>query len=155
MSKNNSKVSGLTVICILFILIAILVAVFCLPEMVSNSSDNSLNISSQIEVNRDVSYEEIYKAFKNNTIVAEDTYNDKYFAVTAKINGMKTGGVFELEKNVTTLTMETQVDNTIVFFLAKFDEEQRESLKSVSVGDTISFIGKCNDGTFSECELDE
>lgn len=66
---------------------------------------------------------------------------------------METGSFLGLAGNVTTLTMETKVDNTVVFFLARFNEEQRESLKEVAVGDTITFVGKCHNGTFSECEL--
>lgn len=54
-----------------------------------------------------------------------------------------------------TLTMETKVDNTTVFFLASFGKEQKEPLKKISVGDTISFIGVCKDGSFDKCELTE
>ena len=49
---------------------------------------------------------------------------------------------------------ETKVDNTIVFFYAEFEKEQEENLKSVKVGDTITFEGKCLDaGNWTECEL--
>ncbi len=150
--KNETKKSLLTGL-LLTLIIGLLTT--CLILFADNLHDvREKNKNSQIEVNRAVSYDEIYRAFKNNKILAEDTYNDKYFTVTAKVNGMETGGILGLEEDVTTLTMETKVDNTIVFFLAKFDRKQRESLKSISVGDTISFIGKCNDGTFYECELE-
>ena len=53
-----------------------------------------------------------------------------------------------------TLTMETRVDDTIVFFYASFEKEQEEALKSVNVGDEITFEGEClNAGTWIECEL--
>ena len=52
------------------------------------------------------------------------------------------------------LTLETKVDNTIVFFYAEFEKEQEENLKSVKVGDTITFEGKClSSGSWSECEM--
>ena len=122
--------------------------------LVTEPSPANPPITSTIDVNRDVSFAEIYKSFEMNSINAEDVYNDKYFVITAKINGMKTGGFLGLEKNVTTLTMEIQVENTIVFFLAKFDAKQREALKSVAVGDEISFIGKCDNGNFYDCILE-
>lgn len=122
----------------------------------SNKREAESTMQENIEdsINRDVTFSEIYCAFKENKINAEDAYNDKYFVITAKINGMKTGGFLGLEKNVTTLTMEIQVENTIVFFLAKFDAKQREALKSVAVGDEISFIGKCDNGNFYDCILE-
>lgn len=53
-----------------------------------------------------------------------------------------------------TLTMETTVDNTIVFFYASFEKEQEEALKSLDVGDEITFEGEClSAGTWIECEL--
>ena len=36
----------------------------------------------------------------------------------------------------------------------EFEKEQEENLKSVKVGDTITFEGKCLDaGNWTECEL--
>ena len=50
--------------------------------------------------------------------------------------------------------METTVDNTIVFFYASFEKEQEEALKSLDVGDEITFEGEClSAGTWIECEL--
>ena len=49
--------------------------------------------------------------------------------------------------------MEKRVDNTIVFFTAEFEKEQEEVLKELSVGDTITFIGTCYGGNFTNCEL--
>ena len=40
------------------------------------------------------------------------------------------------------------------FFYAKFDKNQEESLKTINVGDTITFEGKClSAGSWSECKL--
>lgn len=119
----------------------------------NNQAPNTEETSNITIVDKEVTFDEIYTAFEENEINAQDKYNGNRYIITAEINGMKTGGVLGLEENITTLTMETKVNNTVVFFLARFDESQRESLKSVKVGDTITFVGKCNDGTFSECEL--
>ena len=66
---------------------------------------------------------------------------------------MSTGGLLNLTGGAT-LTMETRVGNTIVFFYAEFEKEQEEALKQVKVGDTITFDGKCvGKGGFVDCEI--
>lgn len=66
---------------------------------------------------------------------------------------MTNDGLFNLTGGAT-LTMETQVDNTIVIFYAEFEKEQEEALKTVKVGDTITFEGEClSAGSWVECEL--
>lgn len=105
------------------------------------------------KVDTSTTYEEIYRAYKANKLRADDTYKNNRYRVTAKINGMATGGLFNLTGGAT-LTMEIRIDNTIVFFYAEFEKEQEESLKTVNVGDTITFEGKClSAGTWVECEL--
>ena len=100
-----------------------------------------------------VSFEEIYTAYKDNELLADDLYKDNRYQITAKINGMETGGLMNMTGGAT-LTMEVQVDDTIVFFLAEFEKEQEEALKEVSVGDTIVFEGTClNAGSWKDCEL--
>lgn len=98
-------------------------------------------------------YEEIYRAYKENELRADDEYKNNRYEVTAKINGMETGGLFNLTGGAT-LTMEIQIDNTIVIFYAEFEKEQEDALKTVNVGDTITFEGEClSAGSWIECEL--
>ena len=105
------------------------------------------------KVDTSTTYEEIYRAYKANELRADDTYKNNRYRVTAKINGMATGGLFNLTGGAT-LTMEIRIDNTIVFFYAEFEKEQEESLKTVNVGDTVTFEGEClSAGTWVECEL--
>lgn len=105
------------------------------------------------KVDTSTTYEEIYRAYKANELRADDTYKNNRYRVTAKINGMATGGLFNLTGGAT-LTMEIRIDNTIVFFYAEFEKEQEEALKTVNVGDTITFEGEClSAGTWVECEL--
>ena len=111
---------------------------------------------SPAEVSSEVgtaTFDEIYQAYKENELVADDLYQYNRYRVTAKINGMTNNGLFNLTGGAT-LTLEKRVDNTIVFFYAEFEKEQEENLKAVKVGDTITFEGKClNAGNWSECEL--
>lgn len=104
------------------------------------------------EPTENVSFDEIYREFKRNELNAKDLYNGNRYTITAKINGMETGGLFNLTGGAT-LTMEYRVDNTIVFFYAEFEKEQEEALKKISVGDSITFTGTCYGGNFTDCEI--
>lgn len=100
-----------------------------------------------------VDYEEIYKEYKANKLRADDLYKNNRYRITAQINGMSTGGLLNLTGGAT-LTMVIKVDNTYVFFIAEFEKDQEEALKTVSVGDTITFEGEClGAGTWSDCEI--
>ena len=113
---------------------------------------NNEEINSQEIVDTSVSYADIYREFKRNKLVAKDLYNGNRYQITAKVTGMSTSGLLNLTGGAT-LTMETRVDNIIVHFTAEFEREQEENLKTISVGDTITFIGTCYGATFSDCEL--
>lgn len=113
----------------------------------------STSLENSTETFTIIAYSEIYNEFKRNELAAKEAYNGNRYKITATINGMNSDGLFNLTGGAT-LTMETKVGNTIVFFLAEFEKNQEGHLKQVSVGDTISFIGTCYDGTFSDCELE-
>lgn len=105
------------------------------------------------EIDLSVTFDEVYRAYKENELRADDTYKGNVYRITAKVNGMKTGGLLNLTGGAT-LTMEKQIDSTIVFFYAEFEKEQEENLKTINVGDTITFEGKClSAGTWTDCEL--
>lgn len=123
------------------------------PPMESSSAESEPQTSEETSAVGTVTFDEIYQAYKENELVADDLYQYNRYRVTAKINGMSNDGLFNLTGGAT-LTLETKVDNTIVFFYAEFEKEQEENLKTVKVGDTITFEGKCLDaGNWSECEL--
>ena len=110
-------------------------------------------ITEPEKVDTSTNFEEIYRAYKENELRADEVYKNNRYQITAKINGMSTGGLFNLTGGAT-LTMEIRIDNTIVFFYAEFEKEQEQALKSVNVGDTITFEGEClSAGTWVECEL--
>lgn len=100
-----------------------------------------------------VTFDEIYYTYKENELRADDTYKNNRYRITAKVNGMATGGLFNLTGGAT-LTMEKQVGKKTVFFYAEFEKEQEEFLKLINVGDTITFEGEClSAGSWVECEM--
>lgn len=105
------------------------------------------------DVDESVSFNEIYYAYKENELRADDVYQNNRYRITAKVNGMTTDGLFNLTGGAT-LTMEIQVDSITVFFYAEFERKQEEALKTINVGDTVTFEGKClSAGTWVDCEL--
>lgn len=104
------------------------------------------------EVDSSVTFADIYKSFKSNELNAKDLYNGNRYVIAAKINGISSGGLLNITGGAT-LTMEKQVDDTIVLFTAEFEKEQEDALKELSVGDTITFTGVCYGGSFTDCTL--
>lgn len=119
-------------------------------EDVSTNTNETETAENEVGV---ATFEEIYKAYEENELVADDLYKNNRYSVTAKINGMTNDGLLNLTGGAT-LTMEKQVGDTIVFFYAEFEKEQEENLKTVKVGDTITFTGEClSAGAWVDCEL--
>lgn len=129
------------------------VAILMLTSIEPSPAESEPQTSEETSEVGTATFDEIYQAYKENELVADDLYQYNRYRVTAKINGMTNDGLFNLTGGAT-LTLEAKVDNTIVFFYAEFEKEQEENLKTVKVGDTITFEGKCLDaGNWSECEL--
>lgn len=129
------------------------VAILMLPSIGPSPAESEPQTSEETSAVGTATFDEIYQAYKENELVADDLYQYNRYRVTAKINGMTNNGLFNLTGGAT-LTLEKRVGNTIVFFYAEFEKEQEENLKTVKVGDTITFEGKCLDaGNWSECEL--
>lgn len=122
------------------------------PEQEITPSEPSVVEPAEDSIDTSVTFADIYRAFKRNELNAEDLYNGNRYEITGKVNGMETGGLFNMTGGAT-LTMEIKVDNTIVFFTAEFEKEQEDNLKQISVGETITFIGTCYGGNFTDCEL--
>ena len=142
-------------LCGIIISIAVFICAFVLVSALMNPSSSESETQTAEETSEvgTATFDEIYYAYKENELVADDLYQYNRYRVTAKINGMTNDGLFNMTGGAM-LTLETKVDNTIVFFYAEFEKEQEENLKSVKVGDTITFEGKCLDaGNWKECEL--
>lgn len=122
----------------------------------STESRRSQEEQSSIEAESErlaVTFDEIYKAYKANELRADDKYKNNRYRITARISAMTNDGLFNYSGGAT-LTMETRVDNTVVFFYAEFEREQEDALKNVDVGDLITFEGEClSAGSWVNCEI--
>lgn len=169
--KPNKKQWGIAIVCLL---VAFLIAGALRPYYRSSDSSKRVEkvekktveepkqtkkekkakpaVKKQKKEVEEAGFAEIYTSFQENELVAKDKYNGKKYKIRAKINGMETGGLFNLTGGAT-LTMEDQVGNTIVFFYADFGKKEEKKLKRVKVGDEIVFIGECQDGNFLDCKL--
>ena len=154
--KTKKKMRWLWIV-VIIIAISSIIAIFGQDDGPTGDSDSKIEVTPTPEsLTNEVgtaTFDEIYRAYKDNELVADDMYKHNRYQITAKIDGMTNDGLFNLTGGAT-LTLETKVDNTIVVFYAEFEKEQEENLKTVKVGDTITFEGKCLDaGNWSECEL--
>ena len=136
-----------------FILGMIMISILVLAGCSSATVDETIETEEVVDYIEGVEFDEIYRAYKENELRADDTYQYNRYRITAEVNGMSTGGLLNLTGGAT-LTMEKKVGNTYVFFYAEFEKEQEEKLKQINVGDTITFEGKClSAGSWSECEI--
>ena len=101
-----------------------------------------------------VSFDEIYNEYKSNEIRANERFKGNRYTITAKVNGINDGGgLLNFDESIN-LTMEKKVGNTITFFYASFNKDEKENLKNINVGDTITFEGTCYSvGNWEECIL--
>lgn len=137
------------------ILVSLILSVVCMGGFILDISLNPYkngNIPAEEEVST-ISFSELYRAYKENEIVADETYKGNRYRVTGEIVGISNDGLLNMGGGAT-LTVNVELDEVIVVLIATFEKGQIESLKSVKVGDTITFAGKClSYGSWSECEL--
>ena len=133
------------------IIVFVILMVIIMVTAMSNKDDEQA--PAKEDQYTPASFEEIYQAYEDNELVADDLYKGRRYEVTATINGMETGGLRKMTGGAT-LTMEKKIGNTIVVFLAEFERDQEEALKNIKVGDEITFEGTCySAGYWSDCEL--
>lgn len=101
-----------------------------------------------------VSFEEIYNEYKSNEVRADEKYKGNRYIITATVNGINNGGgLLNFDESIN-ITLEKKVGNTLVFFYASFDKEQKNSLVNINVGDEITFEGTCYSvGSWNDCVL--
>lgn len=149
--KKPGTIVGIVGLIILIPMVLILVFALSSTPTDGNQTEPAMeDTGNQVGT---ASYAEIYQAYKENELVADDLYKGNRYRVTAKINGLTNDGLFNMTGGAM-LTMETQVGNTIVFFYAEFEREEEDNLKTVKVGDTITYEGTCGSaGYWSDCHL--
>lgn len=102
-----------------------------------------------------MSYADIYQAYEENALTAEDIYKGNRYELSGEIVEFETGGVL-LDFGKITIYLKIPTGNKNIYFYAEFPRGQREKLKNVRVGDTIRFIGRCrNKIMWVDCELVE
>lgn len=117
---------------------------------IDNTTETQINEPTYIE---GVVYSEIYNAYKQNELRADEQYKNNRYRITAKVDEISNDGLLNFSGEIK-VTMECNVDNTIVILYATFEKEQEEALKNINIGDTITFEGKClSEYTWSECKI--
>ena len=142
-------------IIVILVIILMTVGVTWLYMVLPGGADSEPPVKTEeVEtVDTSVSFDEVYHEYEDNELRAREKYYENRYRITAKINGMNTTGLLNATGGAT-LTMETKVDDTIVFFYAEFEKNQEDALKNVNVGDTITFDGTCmSAGSWSDCKL--
>lgn len=100
-----------------------------------------------------VTFDEIYRAYKDNELRANEKYQNKRYRVTAKVYSISAGSLLGFGGGAT-LALETTVDGTYVIMIAVFGKDQEAALKEINTGDMITFEGKCLSSlSWDNCEI--
>ena len=126
-------------------------------ELLPNNGDifTKLGLSSSNVVDSNVTFDEIYKAYKSNELMADDLYSGNRYRITATIKGIESDGLFNLTGGAT-LSLSVEVGDSVASLIAEFEKNQEGALKKVAVGDTVVFEGTCvSDGAWIDCKIVE
>ena len=112
--------------------------------------------NSQSVVVEKLDFAECYYSYKENELRADDTYKGNRYSLTVQVRDIQsTDDSLLYWDDEVIIEFEVIVDNTHVVGEALFEKEQKDSLKNINVGDTITFIGECQSvGAWINCELD-
>ena len=146
MKKDNKTSTYITLVVLMLLMVLIPVIVLAI---------NGENDTSSEVVYTDVAFEEIYAAYKNNELSADDKYKGNRYSLTVQVRDIQsTDDSLLYWDNEIVIEFEIMVGNTHVVGEALFEKEQRDALKDINVGDTITFIGVCRSaGAWINCEL--
>lgn len=100
-----------------------------------------------------VPFKEIFYAYQNNELNADDLYKGNRYAITCTIYAIGDGGLNGLFGDIS-VSAYTYVDGKQCILWCTFDEKtQRQGIAAISMGDTITFEGTCLSwGNWSNCE---
>ena len=120
--------------------LVLLIAVFCMFRFMDVQSKAQIETNKTTEsdessavVDESVTFDEIYRAYKENELRADDVYQYNRYRITAKVNGMETGGLLNMTSGGK-YNMEKKGDSKDGFLLAGFEKKQENRLKTISVG---------------------
>lgn len=159
--KSGCLVTGAKILLIVAILFIGLTVAFMFIDTDSSdtSSDNNTQTEEQISNDDDSekpvyigkSFEEIYYDYKANKARANKNYKGKRCKFKCKINGIENEGLLNLFGSAT-LTLEKNIDGTIVFFYASFEDEN--DIMNVNEGDVIRIDGQYGeDCSWIDCKI--
>ena len=126
--------------------VALIVTILCIP-----SGDGK----TQPEVTEPLNFTECYYAYKENELKADDIYKGNRYSLTVKVRDIKdTDGSLLYWDDEVIVGFEIKVDDVTVVGEAVFEKDQRDFLKKINVGDTVTFVGECQSvGVWIGCEL--
>lgn len=103
-----------------------------------------------------VTFEEIYTAYKNNELSADDTYKGNRYRITCTFSSVGDGGLNGLLGSLS-VTAYAYANGTQCVLWCTFDEDtQREALSKLNKGDQFTFEGICDSwGNWSDCKIVE
>ena len=98
----------------------------------------------------------IRKAYKNNSLNADDTYKGNRYVLYAELVSIDESGFLDKLFNDIEVLVIYKDGNTISNAWCDFNDTERDKLKKYKKGDYILFSGECfNSGNYSNCEIIE
>ena len=103
-----------------------------------------------------VTFTEIYTAYRNNELSADDKYKGNRYQITCTFSSVSDGGLNGLFGSLS-VTAYTYANGTQCVLWCTFDEDtQRDALSKLNKGDQFTFEGVCNSwGNWSDCKIVE
>ncbi len=103
----------------------------------SGSTDTKESETKQVEYTV-CSVNDMMSALDNNAMSASDTYKDKYLEVTGRLGNIDSSG-----KYITLYTDDEFAITGVQCYIQ--NDEQKEAVKKMSTGSTVTLQGKCTD----------
>ena len=147
LTKKKAKAVGiLWVISMLCLFAVVISGLFLAPSKDKETPSET--------VYTDVAFEEIYAAYKNNELSADDKYKGNRYQIACTFVSVGDGGLNGALGSLS-VTAYTYVGNKKCVLWCTFDEEtQREALSKLNKGDEFTFEGICDSwGRWSDCKV--
>lgn len=132
-------------ICVLCTIVLLLSFTACTQVAKNVFDEGFLDVSDTYEVtNTDVTFEEIFWAYFENEVAAKDSYYGNRYRITGYVDAIASDTLSgEIVVGLSKLT-----GRSMVAFDAVFQKDQKEQLKKIKVGDSLTFDGTCVDSQY-------